>query len=397
MESNNELDIYALDDINFIGTVTIENNKDSHLMETVIILDESGSMGKETLRFTNRIIPLVLSKLSYEKAQLIHLITFSHYYYKTAEQLKTFSITSRGTYMAPPLEQLRILFQKFPPNKPIRILCISDGNASDRKQTGKAALSLTEFMDQFSINSQAVRLFTSKSQPDTKALCSIMQINNTTHSKLIDISAKESDGTIARKIAALFRSDKFSRSKILLMEEKIILKFPWDAEPTSQILLFPGRNVFWLKRIPNSAIIQSSSVKIIKRKYLDLTKFQGLMDGQLIYILNHMQILKIINTVEANKIINQILKYFESTEDELAKRYCVGEKKISILLADIARDKNFVSLDAVNTAEYLRGKQRKMKYSSFLDRIIRHILKFLFNFIFVILFVALIVYKTNLC
>lgn len=83
--------------------------------------------------------------------------------------------------MAPALQKLHALCYKFNVNQPIRILIISDGNVDDFDETQRAdATDLLKYLDAYnlSINAQAVRLFTSNTQPDTRVLCSLLQITH---------------------------------------------------------------------------------------------------------------------------------------------------------------------------------------------------------------------------
>lgn len=206
-----ELEVYPLDQNHFIGTIAIDEDENSTEIQTVIILDESRYIGRALARVFSTIIPLILSKLFYKASQIIDLVTIygtSRYYRKTFEEMKTFSIPVGGdANMGSTFKEVHKLFESLDPSRPVRVLTIASGQFTDRAEAENAALPLITFLNasHFSINSQAVRLFTSNSNPDTKALCSLLQINNTTTCQLADIDVKESDETIATKIANLFR------------------------------------------------------------------------------------------------------------------------------------------------------------------------------------------------
>jgi hypothetical protein len=108
--------------------------------------------------------------------------------------------------------------------KPVRILTISDGEVSDRKETEREVSKLVDLLKikNLTINSQAVRLFTSSTQPDTAALCSLLQLNNATTSQLIDISGFEDDEVIIDKIVKLFKGDNLSAYENLMTESKVL-------------------------------------------------------------------------------------------------------------------------------------------------------------------------------
>lgn len=363
------LKLYPLTDDEFIGTVKVQQTpkQDTSLLETVIILDKSGSMGDQARRLTNEIIPSFLSKLSYNEKQVIHFITFdsvSNLYSKRIEEMKSLTISGNGgTTMAPAVGICQQIFGTFVNDygKPIRLLTISDGEIGDMNETEKAAETFVKFLAKhdFTISSQAVRLFTSSSQPDTRGIASLLQVNNTTTSHLLDISSSESNESIAEKIADLFRGDNLANSINLTTKNKIVIKFPWEPTNTSSNLaLTPGDNLFWLKAVPSNEIkISGKSIEVALEIPLTMLKFQELMKEMLDYIVDQMKILKVIGTEATEKKVQNMLEYFEKTEDNLIKKSnfpSLHQKKISKVLALIADDKNIKNLDQAQMAEYLR-------------------------------------------
>lgn len=351
----------------YIGTIKIEENETLNSVQTVIILDRSGSMeldseNDQAKRFTNEILPLFLSNLLYEKSQPVHLLSFAktaRHELVTVEEMKSLPIKAKGnTYMEDVMENIHRLFSThLDEKKPVRVLTITDGKDQDYRKTQEATTKLIEFLNKshFSINSQAVRLFTSKEQPDSKALCNLLQINNTTKSELVDIDARESNGSIASALTKLFESDNFSRYKTLSTEEKILAKFPWDI-PSYQIILIPGQNVFWVKKVPATAMkIGNSLVKIVEQPPLTLSNFQLVMETKLYYILGKLPILKIVGTDEALEKVNKMLKYFEKTEDKLAQLRVksLSTKVISIAFAQI-NNAIAENLDSNGISKYLQ-------------------------------------------
>lgn len=351
--------VYPLDQSEFIGTIRVDDgNHISNLVHTVILLDRSNNMGDETVRFTTEIIPLVLSKLSYTENERVHFLTFASYSvlkYLTVEGIKSLSSEFYGrerTRLASAIKYVHSFFQEgdrngmlFNVNNPVRILITSAGGVEDYDNVTNNSSALLEclYASDFSVNSQAVKLITSNSQPDTKALCSVLQLNNMTTSRILNIDAKESNETIATAIAQVFLTDNFSRSKILRMEKEIILKFPWNWKASSQIMLVPGFNLFWLKDVPTGDVtITNKRVDIVMQHQLTLAKFQDLMEPKLPYIVDHINILKVLDTVKANETVNSIVKYFATKEEKLAESSdCFSVyKKISSLLVDTVNGNN---------------------------------------------------------
>lgn len=370
-----KLKLHPLDDCEFIGTITIpeiQQHKQvkSSAIETVIILDRSGSMGDSARRVANEILPLFLLKLSYEKLHQVHFITFesvAHDYHVSAERMKQLSVSANGsTHMAPAVKRCHELFKSFS-SKSVRILTISDGEINDRPETDKAVAELIKFLkaQNFTINSQAVRLFTSKKQPDTAALCSLLQVNNSTTSQLTDICTSESNDAIASKLSGLFKSDNLLKGQSLTTESKTIFKFPWQSAPTTQLTLVPGENLLFFKEPPPTDIkVGDVPVKIEMQAPLTFLKFQALMEVKLFYIVDHMKILKVVGTEEANKTIGKIVEYFQQKEDTLAAKSplvrflnikSVHRKKISNFLSMIAKNDTVKSLNSAQKADYLRG------------------------------------------
>jgi hypothetical protein len=375
MESENkqyDLKLHPIAEEGFIGTIKIDepSNESSETpfpIETVIILDRSGSMGDSARKVSNEIIPLFLKKLSYDVNQTVHFITFdskSELFSVTIERMKSLPIRAQGgTIMTPALKKCAEIFQTFDNTKPIRLLTISDGQVQDEIETAIAAGEFSKICKEnnFTINSQAVRLFTSASQPDTTALCSLLQVNNVTTSRLADISTTESNDEIATKIANLFKNDNLVNGQNMNTKSENVMKFPWESS-TQQLTLLPGENIFWLKGMPSEDIkIGDTPVKIQMQSPLTLHQFQSLMAEKIEFIVDHMKILKVIGTKETEIIIKRILEYFESTEETLTKTCLnvdsVHEKKLSNLLSNIANAENIENMDSAQKAEYLRGSE----------------------------------------
>lgn len=67
-ENEFQLNVYPLDENEYIGPIEMDDFEDSSpvTVQTVIILELSVSLKNESRRLANEILPLVLSKLSYE-------------------------------------------------------------------------------------------------------------------------------------------------------------------------------------------------------------------------------------------------------------------------------------------------------------------------------------------
>ncbi|KAJ6641381.1 Flagellar attachment zone protein 1 [Pseudolycoriella hygida] len=373
MDGRSGLTLYPVDENEYIGKIWVPKGGLS-IVETVVILDGSSSMGDTTRRFIHEIIPAVLKLIS-PNQKFIHLITFSHvsfYYFVGTCDLKTMKMTQQSTTnFAPAISKLRSVFEKLNADYPVRILTISDGEICDRKRSETEVRELLNFLKKsnFTINSQAVRLFTSKQQPDTKALSSLLQLNNTTACQLTDIGCNEASAIIANKIAQLFRSDNFDGYTVLKFTQQIVLRFPWDSAPSISLILFSGWNLIWLKLVPDGEIkMNCKPVSFHIEHQLTLSKFQELIDMKLSWILDHMKVLKVVNTQEAVALVKTIFDYFSKKESALAlKCSTTYNLKISNTLAVVANNKNTFK-NSAEMAEFLRSNSE----SQLQEQALRH-------------------------
>ena len=93
--------------------------------------------------------------------------------------------------MQPALENLKNFLEKYNMNKNVRILTISDGELFDQEETVNYSNQVVNSIkkNNLLVNSQAIRFFTSSSQPDTRGLSSCLQFSNISNPTLIDIEA----------------------------------------------------------------------------------------------------------------------------------------------------------------------------------------------------------------
>lgn len=177
-----------------IGTTRTNQNNDSNFIQTVIILDQSVPEAKVTQRFTKKIIPLALSKLSRKKSQLVHLLTFGKD--KTSVE-----------------EKLQSILQTLAANKRIRIIILTNEEVEGRQEIENFAATLMKCLSgsNCSADLHVVRLASECRQ-------SWLRINNTTTSyNLIDVDDNKSNQFIATRIVELFHSEYLSMHNELRM------------------------------------------------------------------------------------------------------------------------------------------------------------------------------------
>lgn len=243
----------------FTGEITIKATSGNHqsLYQTIIILDRSSSMAGQFERIVNTILPMFFGKLTYQPLNTINLITFesnSSLHKETVQSFRSLPLRSDGgTFMRPAVDICRQVFQSLDSAKPVRVLTISDGEIQDQPETKSSADNLAAYLESsgFFINSKAVRLFTSSAQPDTTALCSMLQINNAIPKSLVDISTYETDDAIATKMAELFMHDNFNDPHLLTTSMSIMSSEPWSLTKLSKLHLSPGKNSFWMTQVPD--------------------------------------------------------------------------------------------------------------------------------------------------
>ncbi|XP_037043092.1 trichohyalin-like isoform X14 [Bradysia coprophila] len=374
----NELHLHPINDNEYLASIYVNSSKMINNSSTTVILDRSGSMNEQTSRFVTVIIPMVMSILGYDHNYRVNLITFaaeSKTYRKTCSQLKVATgIMSKGkTNFGPAIAALRELLElheRQSPSIPMRVLTISDGEINDPNDAIREMKKLVNFLatSDLTINSQAVRLFTSSSQPDTKALSYMLRLNNTVVTRLYDARTNEADRNIADNIARLFLMDCFHNHQFLNFQRSIVLKFPWNTHACMRVILSPGWNIFWFKHVPSGVRLGNDTVNVVVRRELSLGTFHELMEWKLEYITDHMIILKIVDTKEAITNVNEILECLKRHERTVAYNSSTPNTDIiSNLLKGIANSRtNFH--DSNQMATFLRETKAKMDIQREYDR-----------------------------
>ncbi len=138
---------------------------DSHAIQTVYIVDDREPAARNGRRFTEKVIPLMLSKLFDENLQIVHLLTFVRHN-TTVEQME------------------RSLQQTLDAKKRIRILVLTDGEVQEHQNVEDFCETLTEYLSElnYSFELEVVRMMSTKKF------------------KLIDIDASETNEFIAEPI-----------------------------------------------------------------------------------------------------------------------------------------------------------------------------------------------------
>jgi hypothetical protein len=380
----------------------------SKAAQTVVILDQSGSMGSEVERITRVLLPAMLKRLHYQKDDEIILIAFSDSATcvpLTVAELTSHKIGARGgTCMAKGLDMLIKYAPKLHSEKPLRIMIFSDGEVSDKDSVLRQSDVLTTMLQSrgFAINAQGFRWFTSSSQPDTSALASVLKLNTVGKVMLEDVDANQSDAVLLDALVRVFEHDGLHDSKILQSKSKTMtfLHYPWQTWSTSKLSVSPGDNIFWLSEVPidgdisllscdrkNTGIAANNPIipiKICRRLRSD--NYLRVLSKKVTYFLDHLKLLKVNETKQATEEMAQIVSYFTALEktagdfdpdiqlkgsfglthrlDSLQRSIAKRTASVVYAMSEIANDDKIARLSAQQTADYLRKDltgDRRMK------------------------------------
>lgn len=136
-----KLNIYPVNN-EFIASIDTSSNQnlEQKNVETVIILDKSGSMGLSVIKIIRKILPKFFEILKYDPEQEINLIAFESQTEVFKIKVKEFNdykmFCGGGTAMAPAVTELRTLFEGFKGKiDSLRIMTVSDGEIFDQNDT----------------------------------------------------------------------------------------------------------------------------------------------------------------------------------------------------------------------------------------------------------------------
>ena len=349
MKSNKyfELELHKCFD-NYLGRIQIPDeetkkpgkkaNANSMKPKFIIILDVSGSMGIQVPRLIKRIIPEVFNRIyGNYSSEKITLITFSSFgdvnvYEGKSSYISNLDLEANGcTYMAGAVEKLQEILKNNTSKKILRLLSISDGELHDQEETMKSAEKLKIFLqtEKKIINSQAIRLITGGSDPDTRGLSSLLQLSNKGKQMLVDIKISKTDQEIINDICYLYHDDGLNFSYILKSKENIFQEEPWMPK-LNNIRLFPGINSFWIdinkskdeiyKEIQNKMQLfidngEEINILFTIKDELSEGNYQDLIKDKIDFYFQQLKILKIVNTEESLAEMDKIISFFNELEE----------------------------------------------------------------------------------
>ena len=290
--------------------------------ETIIILDRSGSMGGCTDKLINRVFPIVFRKLNYKDSDTINLITFDSRIEYTKLPVRNFPshpIHSRGgTNMSDVIPELEKVFRSG--KKKFRIITISDGDVWDQEETVNSATQLARrIQGLYSINSQAIRLYTSSSAPDTRAISSLLQLHTLKKVFLENVDAKLSDDEIAEIIIKLFRVDSFEYDFMLHSNSTSIREDLW-SQKKNQLILNQGKNIFWVDNPEQFKLSINGSVNnisYVNGAAINNETYQKILQDKINKYVQKIKVLKVVGTPESEKEIQQMITDVQNYEKKI--------------------------------------------------------------------------------
>ena len=296
-------------------------------IELIMIVDRSGSMGQFYTKIFQKVMPLLLEKIHYPQNKKVHFITFDSNIESRKLTKEEFmnpgKENARGcTYMHGVFQELEKIISN--QNLSYRILTLSDGELHDSRETSnKASEFYNKIKGKYSINSQAVRFFSSNdADPDTLGLASVIQLNTIKDTTLLDVNARDDESLIADKLSKLFINDGLGNKVVLISDKKNLKNAPWE-EKSNQIVLAPGRNVFWLDDI-SQFNVQVNDEKPVKVEIqtgedINLENYGTILADKVKVFITKLKILKILGNEKAKEEIDLMVKYFKEFEDTLEK------------------------------------------------------------------------------
>lgn len=392
----------------------VTHNANTSGVETIVLLDISGSMGQNVRRVITQYIPDALSKVGYSDHDTIHLVTFasqSRHTIVTIPQLRASTQGCEGcTYMSPGVSMVSDIMLSSNSRR-FRLLSISDGELHDTDATIKVSNELATRLQSrgnYLINSTAIRLFTSSSQPDTRGLSNLLRIGTqNTNNLIVDIQALNNPQMITDHFSELL-CDSLGSSTKLTFKDDILMTSPWNP-PSNEVYLTEGTNTFWLSEVPKegSVLIVKDiksrkcveGVEVCQGSKLDFGSYNTVLKDKVEFFMQKLKILKVVNTAEAQEEINSIVSYFKQLEkcfamndpdvvdiinnrglqSRLAFFRDMAKKKsrsISLKMGEIANDSKVNQMNSAQHANYLRSATTSLRAKNLAKRALRQGLDF---------------------
>jgi hypothetical protein len=380
----NNIDLFYAGHGPVIGKIFV-NNPDKKIVDndnvsTIIILDISGSMASYVNVIVNNYLPNALKKADLGD-QPISVITFadkhlSKLYRCTADTLSKQGICTQGsTYMSGAIDLLQSELLRLKHNN-VRIMAISDGDLHDQSETVTKATNLAQSVSgKYNIRSNAIRLFTSSQQPDTKGLASVLQLDSGGKSKLIDFRCSMDADFI--NLFSDVLTDDLTESVKMKASKPIFMSNPWSA-PSNEINLSYGENTFWVLPDDSTSItINDELIGFNESRTMTFENFESVLKSKIEYFIKRLKVLKVVDMATSRTEVEHIKKYFNSIQtmfevtdasetlemdntlsariQYFKKRHLRESKALLQEISVIANQDHVSKLNSLQQADYLRS------------------------------------------
>ena len=361
--------------------------------EFIFVLDKSGSMGNYVNEILTRVFPKVYDKLHFKEDKKIHLLTFDHnvisYIYNKKDFKNSSIYGGGGTSMSEIPIELEKILNNFNSNKAICLLTLSDGMISDQDQTQENAENLVKKLNgRFTnFNSQAIRFMSSDyAEPDTRALCSLLQLNSNLQNNNSDIlltfnpidnnnnnNFNMSDNKceeLATKICKLFESSKGS-GWILKAKINIYFKIDPSGENLSFLELPKGKTTVFINKLCANHISNDISLSSKDNSKKGSLVSKGEVTQNNLYQVYQEIIEKLMKKVIINKGIENtnsknnnknIINFIKDLEDKTpgTKK---GNKNLTKVFENINNDQSANNLNGNQLNDYINKKLNECQKS----------------------------------
>ena len=329
-----------------LWSATSSRRYDKNKPLVIFIVDRSESMGEHVERLTSVVLPRVARRyFGLQTDDTYTLVTFDDFTEtftnNTVAEWEERSITLRCrgcTYMAEVFQHLTDKI-KTDDNPNVRIVAVSDGAVWDTDETLQAAsVAASTLKFSKSISATAIRLFTSASQPDTRALASVLQLN-TFHGggSIVDIQASTTPEELEAMVdtigTAICESACAGQLLTLKAENPCFLQVPW-AHASSEIHIHVDKEkhttTVWLASRPVSVTLNGEPVEVDDfGERITHDTLHILLADKIDYFMNQLRVLKVLNCATAREELARIVTFVQELEGSLPP-----QPDISPLLAD---------------------------------------------------------------
>ena len=364
--------------------------------EFIFILDKSSSMGSYVKDILTRVFPKVYDKLNFEEKKKINLLTFDssiNSYIYDKNDFKNSSIYGGGsTRMSEIPIKLENILNSIDSNKIICLLTLSDGMIADQSETQENAEKLVKKINGrfINFNSQAIRFMSSDyAEPDTRALCSLLQLNtnfqNNNSDILLTFNPRDNDNNynmsdnkceeLAIEISKLFEGSKGSG---WILKALIDIKFKIEpfGENLSILELPKGKTTLFIDKICSNQISKDFTLSTKNNSKKGSLISKGEVTQNNLYQVYQDTIEKLIKKVIINKGIdntnsknnnNKIINFIKNLEDKTP-----GIKKnnnLTKVFENINNDQSANNLNGNELNDYINKQLKECQKS--IDKIVK--------------------------